>query len=96
MYSLALTLANSYVPFTDIGAAVMKMMADAESIETDDASKQELKEKFSTMPPYPEVPVARCYCAEPERCVARLDRSRRPGGTTLSRDTGADRALESY
>jgi 2-haloacid dehalogenase len=58
MYSLALTLANSYVPFTDIGGAVMKMMADAEGIAIDDASKQELKEKFSTMPPYPEVPAA--------------------------------------
>jgi 2-haloacid dehalogenase len=58
MYSLALSAAGTYVPFTDIGSAVMKMLADADGIEIDDADRNELKEKFSTMPPYPEVPVA--------------------------------------
>jgi 2-haloacid dehalogenase len=58
MYSLALTLGGSYVPFTDIGAAVMKMLADTQGIKIGDADKKELKEKFSTMPPYPEVPAA--------------------------------------
>jgi 2-haloacid dehalogenase len=58
MYSLALTLGGSYVPFTDIGAAVMKMMADTQGIRISDADKKELKERFSTMPPYPEVPGA--------------------------------------
>ena len=58
MYSLALTLADSYVPFTDIGSAVMKMLADTQGIKINDADKRELKEKFSTMPPYPEVPGA--------------------------------------
>src|SRR5271167_1346798 len=58
MYSLALTVAGSYVPFTDIGSAVMKMLADAQGIKVDDADKAELNEKFSTMPPYPEVPAA--------------------------------------
>jgi 2-haloacid dehalogenase len=58
MYSLALTLADSYVPFTEIGSAVMKMMADVRGIRINDADKLELKEKFSTMPPYLEVPAA--------------------------------------
>ena len=58
MYSVALTVAGSYVPFTDIGSAVMKMLADTQGIKIDDADKAELKEKFSTMPPYPEVPAA--------------------------------------
>jgi 2-haloacid dehalogenase len=58
MYSAALTVAGCYVPFTDIGAAVMKMMADTHGIQIDDADKNELTEKFSTMPPYPEVPAA--------------------------------------
>lgn len=58
MYSLALTLAESYVPFTNIGSAVMKMLADTQGIKISDADKRELKEKFSTMPPYPEVPGA--------------------------------------
>jgi 2-haloacid dehalogenase len=58
MYSAALTVADCYVPFTDIGAAVMKMLADTRGIQIRDADKQELTEKFSTMPPYPEVPAA--------------------------------------
>ena len=58
LYSAALTVAGCYVPFTDIGAAVMKMQADTRGIEITEADKQELKDKFSTMPPYPEVPAA--------------------------------------
>jgi 2-haloacid dehalogenase len=58
LYSEALTLANRYVPFTDIGAAVMTMLADASGIKIEDADRKELMEKFSTMPPYPEVPSA--------------------------------------
>src|ERR1700722_14164185 len=58
MYSAALTVARRYVPFTDIGAAVMKMLADTRGIKIDDADKKELTEKFSTMPAHPEVPAA--------------------------------------
>lgn len=58
LYSAALTLAGQYVPFTDIGSAVMKMLADTRGIKIDDAEKIELTEKFSTMPPHPEVPAA--------------------------------------
>ncbi|MGO9605574.1 MAG: haloacid dehalogenase type II [Candidatus Binataceae bacterium] len=58
MYSAALTVANSYVPFTDIGSAVMKMLADTHGIRISDADKNELREKFSTMPPHPDVRVA--------------------------------------
>ncbi|MGA8758635.1 MAG: hypothetical protein WB611_20390 [Stellaceae bacterium] len=54
MYSAALTVAGCYVPFTDIGAAVMKMLADTRGIKIGDADKRELTEKFSTMPPHPE------------------------------------------
>jgi len=58
MYSAALTVAGRYVPFTDIGAAVMKMLADTRGIKVGDADKKELTERFSTMPPHPEVPTA--------------------------------------
>src|ERR1700733_2963705 len=58
MYSAALTVAGCYVPFTDIGAAVMKMLADARGIKVNDADKKELTDKFSTMPPHAEVPAA--------------------------------------
>src|SRR5258705_13327636 len=56
MYSAALTVAGRYVPFTDIGSAVMKMLADTRGIKLGDKDKRELTEKFSTMPPHPEVP----------------------------------------
>jgi 2-haloacid dehalogenase len=58
MYSAALTVAGCYVPFTDIGSAVMKMLADTRGIKIGDDDKRELTERFSTMPPHPEVPVA--------------------------------------
>jgi 2-haloacid dehalogenase len=58
MYSAALTVAGQYVPFTDIGAAVMKMLADTRGIRITDADKRKLTEKFSTMPPHAEVPAA--------------------------------------
>ena len=58
LYSAALTVAGCYVPFTDIGSAVMKMLADTRGIKINDADKKELTEKFSTMPPHPEVPAA--------------------------------------
>jgi 2-haloacid dehalogenase len=58
MYSAALTVAGCYVPFTDIGAAVMKMLADARGIQINDKDKKELTDRFSTMPPHPEVPAA--------------------------------------
>jgi 2-haloacid dehalogenase len=58
LYSAALTVAGVYVPFTDIGSAVMKMLADTRGIRVTDNDKKELTEKFSTMPPHPEVPAA--------------------------------------
>jgi len=58
MYSAALTVAGEYVPFTDIGAAVMKMLADTRGISIKDTDKQELAERFSTMPAHPDVPAA--------------------------------------
>src|SRR6201987_2525827 len=58
LYSAALTVAGCYVPFTDIGAAVMKMLADTRGIKINDSDRKELTDKFSTMPPHPEVPAA--------------------------------------
>src|ERR1700722_1236474 len=52
MYSAALTVAGCYVPFTDIGGAVMKMMADVSGIKVTDADKKAFADKLSTMPPH--------------------------------------------
>jgi 2-haloacid dehalogenase len=53
LYSAALTVAGCYVPFTDIGSAVMKMLADTRGIRIDDSHKKELTEKFSTIAALP-------------------------------------------
>jgi 2-haloacid dehalogenase len=58
LYSAALTVAGVYVPFTEIGSAVMKMLANTRGIKINDDDKKELTDKFSTMPPHPEVPGA--------------------------------------
>src|SRR5258706_5654543 len=58
MYSAALTVAGCYVPFTDIGSAVLKMLAGTRGIRIGDKDKKELTERVSTMPPHPEVPAA--------------------------------------
>jgi 2-haloacid dehalogenase len=58
LYSVALTLADSYIPFTDLGSAVMKVLADTRGIKIKEEDKRELTDKFSTMPPYPDVQVA--------------------------------------
>jgi 2-haloacid dehalogenase len=58
LYSAALTLAGRYVPFTDIAAAAMKMLADTRGLTIGAADRAELLERFSTMPPHPEVPAA--------------------------------------
>ncbi len=57
-YSEALTLAGVYVPFTDIGGAVLRMLAATHGITISDADGAELTDRFATMPPHPEVPAA--------------------------------------
>jgi 2-haloacid dehalogenase len=57
-YSEALTLAGVYVPFTDIGAAVLQMLAATRGITISDADSAELTARFAAMPPHPEVPAA--------------------------------------
>jgi 2-haloacid dehalogenase len=57
-YSEALTLAGVYVPFTDIGAAVLRMQAAYRGLKVSDADAAELTDRFATMPPHPEVPAA--------------------------------------
>jgi len=57
-YSEALTLSGVYVPFTDIGAAVLSMLAATRGIEIGEDDGAELTNRFATMPPHPEVPAA--------------------------------------
>jgi 2-haloacid dehalogenase len=58
LYSEALTLSGVYVPFTDIGGAVLRMLAATRNLKITDADAAELTDRFATMPPHPEVPGA--------------------------------------
>jgi 2-haloacid dehalogenase len=58
LYSCALTVAQAYVPFTEIGGAVMQMLARTRGLEITEADKAELTDKFASMEPHPEVPGA--------------------------------------
>jgi 2-haloacid dehalogenase len=57
-YSQALTIADIYVPFTDIGGAVLQKIADAKGVKITATDRDELTDRFATMPPYPDVPAA--------------------------------------
>jgi 2-haloacid dehalogenase len=57
-YSEALTLAGVYVPFTDIGGAVLRMLAATRGIALGDKDSAELTDRFASMPAHPEVPAA--------------------------------------
>jgi 2-haloacid dehalogenase len=58
LYSQALTQAGSYEPFTDIGAAVLQMLAKVRGIDVTEQQKQDLTNAFASQPPHPEVPAA--------------------------------------
>jgi hypothetical protein len=49
-YSEALTLAGVYVPFTDIGGAVLRMLAATRGIEISSGDGEELTDRFASMP----------------------------------------------
>ena len=55
LYSEALTITERYVPFTDIGSAVLRMLARTRGIQIPETDLKEVLDRFSTMPPYPEV-----------------------------------------
>jgi 2-haloacid dehalogenase len=58
LYSEALTLSGVYLPFTDIGAAVLRMLAATRGIAISDSESAELTDRFASMAPHPEVPAA--------------------------------------
>jgi 2-haloacid dehalogenase len=54
----ALTIADVYVPFTDIGGAVLEKIAAAKGVKITADDREELTGRFATMPSYPDVPGA--------------------------------------
>jgi 2-haloacid dehalogenase len=86
-YSEALTLAGVYVPFTDIGGAVLQMLAATRGITISDADRAELTARFAAMPPHPEVPAARAGSVSMASGSSRspTTRWRSPGGSWSGR-----------
>jgi 2-haloacid dehalogenase len=58
LYSEAITLARTYVPFGELGGAVLRMIGATRGISISDQDALMLKEAVATMPPHAEVPVA--------------------------------------
>src|SRR3984885_13457507 len=55
-YSEALTLAGVYVPFTDIGGAVLRMLAATRGLTISEADAPALTARVATNPPPPRAP----------------------------------------
>jgi 2-haloacid dehalogenase len=58
LYSCALTVAQTYVPFTDIASAALDMLARTSDVKIAPKDKEDLITAFSEMPAHPEVPSA--------------------------------------
>ena len=83
-YSEALTLAGVYVPFTEIGSAVLQMLAATRGISVTEGDAAELTERFASMPAHPDVPTA----------LRRLREERLP--TTRWRSRGASSRMPAW
>jgi 2-haloacid dehalogenase len=55
LYSEAITLCDNYVPFGELGGAVLRMLARIRGVQIHDMDLQKLKEAVATMPAHPEV-----------------------------------------
>ncbi|HLW24764.1 MAG TPA: haloacid dehalogenase type II [Steroidobacteraceae bacterium] len=55
LYSEAITLSDTYVPFGELGGAVLRMLGRTRGVPINDTDLHELKEAVATMPPHPEV-----------------------------------------
>ena len=58
LYSEAITLADAYVPFGQLGAGVLRMVATTKGVEIHEPDLDELRLRMQAMPAHPEVPAA--------------------------------------
>jgi 2-haloacid dehalogenase len=58
LYSQAITLTGDYVPFGDLGGAVLRMIGATEGIHVPDSAIQTIKEAIAMLPVHAEVPAA--------------------------------------
>jgi 2-haloacid dehalogenase len=55
LYSNAISLAGPYATFFELGVGVLKMLADIHRVSVKQADIEELRHRFATMPPHPDV-----------------------------------------
>ncbi|MDE4915170.1 haloacid dehalogenase type II [Methylobacterium sp. 092160098-2] len=55
LYSNAITLAGPYATFFELGVGVLKMLADIHRVSLKPSDIDELRNRFQTMPPHPDV-----------------------------------------
>jgi 2-haloacid dehalogenase len=58
LYSEAITLTGDYVPFGELGGAVLRMIGATEGIHISDSETLVVKEAIAMLPPHAEVPAA--------------------------------------
>lgn len=58
LYSEALTLAEAYTPFGELGGGVLRMLGRAKRVNVTDADLDELRSLLQAMPAHPDVPDA--------------------------------------
>ena len=86
-----------YVPFTDIGAASLRMLAATREITITDEDAADLTDQFATIPPHREVPAALRRLREHEN-AGDTSRHPRPTSRTTSAATStiADQLIGKY
>jgi 2-haloacid dehalogenase len=80
LYSETATLTNTFVPFGQLGAGVLRMLGRIHNVSIDEADVVELREGLASLPPHPDVPDSlRRLKAAGYRLVTLTDSSAAPG-----------------
>ena len=86
LYSEAITLASAYVPFGQLGAGVLRMVATTKGVEVHEQDLDELRSLMQAMPAHPEVPAALARLREAGfRLVTLTNSAPQPEGGPLER-----------
>ena len=84
LYSETATLTNSFVPFGQLGAGVLRMLGRIHDVPVTDANVAELAEGLAALPPHPDVPESlRKLKAAEYRLVTLTDSPANPGHGAL-------------
>ena len=84
LYSESATLTDTFVPFGQLGAGVLRMLGHIHNVQIGEADVTELGKSLATLPPHPDVPDSlRKLKAAGYRLVTLTDSPANPGGGPL-------------